>query len=45
VSLWSHSEKGKRRQYAVHDGRARLEDTVALFQGNTIEWPPVPELP
>jgi len=45
VSLWSASEKGTRHRYALHDGRARLEDTVALFQGSSIEWPPVPELP
>ncbi len=45
VSLWSQSYTGKRAQFAVHDGKARLEDTVALFEGAYIEWPPVPKLP
>ena len=45
VSLWSYSYTGKRTQFAVHDGKARLEDTVALFEGSYIEWPPVPKLP
>ena len=33
VSMWSHLAEGKRRQFAVHDGTARLVDTVALFEG------------
>ncbi|HYN14483.1 MAG TPA: N(4)-(beta-N-acetylglucosaminyl)-L-asparaginase [Terriglobales bacterium] len=45
VSLWSQSYTGKRMQFAVHDGKARLEDTFALFEGPYIEWPPVPKLP
>lgn len=45
VSFWSHSESGKRRRFAVHDGTRRNEDTVALFQGSGIDWPPTPELP
>jgi len=44
VSFWSQSSSGKRMQFAVHDGKARLEDTVALFDGRGIEWPPVPKL-
>ena len=45
VSFWSQSYNGRRMQFAVHDGKARLEDTVALFKGPYIEWPPVPKLP
>ena len=45
VSLWSQSYTGKRMQFAVHDGKARLEDTIGLFEGPYIEWPPVPKLP
>jgi N4-(beta-N-acetylglucosaminyl)-L-asparaginase len=45
VSFWSQGYTGKRMQFAVHDGKARLEDTVALFEGPYIEWPPVPKLP
>ena len=44
VSFWSQSYAGRRMQFAVHDGKARLEDTVALFEGPYIEWPPVPKL-
>ncbi|MGO9211696.1 MAG: N(4)-(beta-N-acetylglucosaminyl)-L-asparaginase [Terriglobales bacterium] len=44
VSFWSQSYTGKRMQFAVHDGKARLEDTVALFEGGYIEWPPVPKI-
>ena len=44
VSFWSQSYTGKRMQFAVHDGKARLEDTVAQFEGPYIEWPPVPKL-
>ena len=45
VSFWSESYSGRRMQFAVHDGKARLEETVALFEGRYIEWPPVPKLP
>jgi N4-(beta-N-acetylglucosaminyl)-L-asparaginase len=45
VSFWSQSYTGRRMQFAVHDGKARLEDTVALFEGPYIEWPPVPKRP
>jgi N4-(beta-N-acetylglucosaminyl)-L-asparaginase len=44
VSFWSQSYTGKRIQFAVHDGKARLEDTVALFEGSYIEWPPIPKI-
>jgi N4-(beta-N-acetylglucosaminyl)-L-asparaginase len=44
VSFWSKGYTGNRMQFAVHDGKARLEDTVALFEGRYIEWPPVPKL-
>jgi len=34
ASLWAESSSGKRRTYAVHDGReAKLVDCAALFQG------------
>jgi len=45
VSLWSHGPAGNRMQFAVHDGSGRLEDTVALYQGSYISWPPIPKLP
>ncbi len=44
VSLWSHGSGGKQHQFAVHDGHARLENTVGLFKGSSIQWPPVPKL-
>jgi N4-(beta-N-acetylglucosaminyl)-L-asparaginase len=44
VSLWSHNSTGKRAQFAIHDGHARLEDTAALFEGSYIVWPPVPKI-
>jgi len=45
VSFWSQGYTGRRMQFAVHDGKARLEDTIGLFEGPYIEWPPVPKLP
>jgi len=45
VSLWSHSSSGKPRNFAVHDGEKRTENTVALLQGSAINWPPIPALP
>jgi len=45
VSLWDRNTSGQRRQFAVHDGTRRNEDTVALFQGTPMEWPATPELP
>ena len=44
VSLWSNSPDGS-HQFAVHDGNKRLEKTVALFQGASIDWPAEPVLP
>jgi len=45
VSLWSHGSTGKPRNFAVHDGEKRTENTVALLQGSAINWPPIPTLP
>lgn len=45
VSLWDQTTSGQRRQFAVHDGTQRNENTVALLQGTPIEWPLTPELP
>ncbi|HJW99885.1 MAG TPA: N(4)-(beta-N-acetylglucosaminyl)-L-asparaginase [Terriglobales bacterium] len=42
VSLWSDSSSGKPLQFAVHDGTSRLEQTVALLQGNSTSWPATP---
>ncbi|MGO9520001.1 MAG: N(4)-(beta-N-acetylglucosaminyl)-L-asparaginase [Candidatus Korobacteraceae bacterium] len=42
VSLWSGSKEHPRR-FAVHDGDGkRYENTVALFQGQSQGWPPMP---
>ncbi|HYG99406.1 MAG TPA: N(4)-(beta-N-acetylglucosaminyl)-L-asparaginase [Terriglobales bacterium] len=44
VSLWSGSVERPRR-FAVMDGKGkRIEKTVALFQGTSMNWPPIPEL-
>jgi N4-(beta-N-acetylglucosaminyl)-L-asparaginase len=44
VSLWS-GPKDRPRRYAVMDGDGkRVEQTVALFQGESINWPPIPKL-
>lgn len=40
VSLWSHGSTGRKLQFMVHDGTKRVEDTVSLFQGTPLEWPP-----
>ncbi len=42
VSLWSNSPSGQPLRFAVHDGSLRVEQTVALLQGNSIDWPVVP---
>ena len=42
VSLWNNTSSGKPLQFAVHDGGSRLEQTVALLQGNPISWPAMP---
>ena len=44
VSLWTGYTEGKPHRIAVHDGTRRLEKTVNLFEGVSLEWPPVPEL-
>jgi N4-(beta-N-acetylglucosaminyl)-L-asparaginase len=42
LSLWSGSAEHPRR-FAVHDGDGkRYEKTVALFQGQSLGWPPMP---
>ena len=45
VSLWAESSKGERRQFAVHDGHKRTEQTESLFQGRSEDWPPLPKVP
>ena len=42
VSLWSGPPDHLRR-FAVHDGAKRYETAVALFQGKSIGWPPMPD--
>jgi N4-(beta-N-acetylglucosaminyl)-L-asparaginase len=42
VSLWTGYNPGKPHQFAIHDGSRRLEPTVALFEGYSREWPPMP---
>jgi len=45
VSLWEgYASDGKPHRIAVHDGTRRSEPTVALFQGFSQEFPPVPKL-
>lgn len=43
VSLWTGYTQGKPHQFAIHDGTRRLEQTVALFEGYSQEWPPMPK--
>src|SRR5947209_14869069 len=43
ISLWSNTPSGKPLRFAVHDGTSRLEQTVALLQGNSISWPAEPK--
>lgn len=42
VSLWS-GPKGKPYQFAVHDGKPRLEQTAYLFEGEDLDFPPAPQ--
>jgi N4-(beta-N-acetylglucosaminyl)-L-asparaginase len=43
VCMWSGPPDHLRR-FAIHDGtQRRLETAVALFQGKSIGWPPMPE--
>jgi N4-(beta-N-acetylglucosaminyl)-L-asparaginase len=44
VSLWS-GPADHPYKFAVHDGQNRTEKTVALFQGASINYPPIPKLP
>ncbi len=45
VSLWSGSAEHPRR-FAVRDGKgSRIEKTVPLLEGESIDWPPIPKLP
>jgi N4-(beta-N-acetylglucosaminyl)-L-asparaginase len=44
VCMWSGPPEHPRR-FAVHDGATkRYETAVALFQGKSIGWPPMPQL-
>ncbi len=42
VCMWSGPPNHLRR-FAVHDGTQRYETAVALFQGQSIGWPPMPD--
>ena len=42
VCMWSGPPEHLRR-FAVHDGTKRYETAVALFQGKSIGWPPIPD--
>ncbi len=44
VSLWEGYDPGSPHQIAIHDGTKRKENTVALFKGASVGWPPIPEL-
>lgn len=41
VSMWTGYEPGRPHTIAVHDGTARLEKTVSLYEGVSQEWPPI----
>jgi N4-(beta-N-acetylglucosaminyl)-L-asparaginase len=41
VSMWTGYEPGRPHSIAVHDGTARLEKTVSLYDGVSQEWPPI----
>ncbi|HLX73667.1 MAG TPA: N(4)-(beta-N-acetylglucosaminyl)-L-asparaginase [Terriglobales bacterium] len=43
VSLWTGYSQGSPHKYAIHDGTRRLEQTAALFEGYSREWPPMPK--
>jgi len=42
VCMWS-GPPDHLRQFAIHDGTKRYETAVALFQGKSIGWPPMPD--
>jgi N4-(beta-N-acetylglucosaminyl)-L-asparaginase len=43
VALWSGTTEHP-RSFAVHDGTKRIEKCSYLFEGSSIDWPPVPKL-
>jgi len=43
VALWSGSAEHP-RSFAVHDGTKRVEKCTYLFEGTSIDWPPIPRL-
>jgi N4-(beta-N-acetylglucosaminyl)-L-asparaginase len=43
VTMWGGKD-GHQRKYAVHDGTARLETCTALYQGDPVDWPPIPAI-
>jgi len=45
VSLWTGYQGGKPHQIVVHDGERRAENTKALFQGFSQDFPPEPKVP
>jgi N4-(beta-N-acetylglucosaminyl)-L-asparaginase len=42
VSMWSGPPERPYR-FAVHDGTSRLENVVALYQGESLDFPPAPQ--
>ena len=44
VSLWS-GKAGHPHRFAVHDGEKRYEICKSLFEGDAIDWPPIPSIP
>jgi N4-(beta-N-acetylglucosaminyl)-L-asparaginase len=42
VCMWSGGPDHP-RQFCVHDGTKRYENAVALYQGKSIGWPPMPQ--
>jgi N4-(beta-N-acetylglucosaminyl)-L-asparaginase len=45
VSLWESYEASKHHTFAVHDGSKRQEETVALFKGPSLDFPPKVKMP
>src|SRR5271165_6271016 len=43
VCMWSGPPEHPRR-FAVHDGTKRYEVAVALYQGKSVGWPPMPQV-
>jgi len=42
VSMWS-GPTNRPYKFAVHDGKSRLETCVALFEGESLDFPPAPQ--